>query len=249
MGRKKKIEYERTPFAIRITELQDSKKYSDAYVIHHLVDKNDYSVINDVQTLNAYKIGKRLPKDMISVVCAFADFYHVSTDYLLGYDDVPNREVAKVNAITGLSTDAINALITFKNSVSYDKNIHALIDALISGTTAEDMTHYYSLYNQLYEEYKDELEQVSDSSYDLIKLRERFMLTQSMYNYWKATVMPKLIPFFKKQMATEQDVIDYQHSDEYIQEMQNAIDSFPDTDYILKNEDNTQTILSAERHK
>lgn len=247
MGRKQKITYEQTAFSKRITKLQNEHRYTDTYVIMHLTDENDIPLISNEQTLNSYKIGKRIPRDLIPIVCAFARFYNVSTDYLLGCDDVPNKDVEKVNVITGLSTDAINALIKFKKSTSYDNNIHTMIDAIISGTEPEDMMHYLNLYQQLYDDYKDMKEQNEQSSYDIDKLQYRFSLANAMYNYWKAKATPKLIPFFEKQMAIEEDNYKFEHSqevyDEYAkyQEKQEKVHS-----YVLEYENGNKVILTDE---
>lgn len=247
MGRKKKTEYNQTAFSKRITKLQNEHKYTDTYVIMNLTDENDIPLISNEQTLNSYKIGKRIPRDLIPIVCAFARFYHVSTDYLLGYDDVPNKEVAKANVITGLSPDAITALIKFKNSTSYDNNIHTMIDAIISGTEPEDMLHYLNLYQQLYRDYKDLKAQNEQSSYDIDKLQYQFALAHCMYNYWKVKALPKLEPFFEKQMAIEEDIYIFEHSPEvYNQYAQYQDDLDKVHSYVLEDENGNKIILSNE---
>lgn len=78
--------------------------------------------------IGMYEAGERLPK--YSVLCQFADFFHVSTDYLLGKTNVPTGTILKsvpaqaepINGlINELFADRPDVLALLKNGV-YDSD-------------------------------------------------------------------------------------------------------------------------------
>lgn len=104
-----------------------------------------------------------------------------------------------------------------------------MIDALISGTSSEDIAYYINLYNQIYNDYKDPKSGVADSAYDMEKMQQRFLLTQSMYSYWQS-VVTALAPQFDKEMQEEKNRYEYEQSQEYWEN----INDRPDLDEWLK---------------
>lgn len=78
--------------------------------------------------VSMYEMGKRTPD--YSVLCQFADFFHVSTDYLLGKTSVPTGTILKsvsaqaepINGlINELFADRPDVLALLKNGV-YDSD-------------------------------------------------------------------------------------------------------------------------------
>ena len=60
------------------------------------------------------ELGKREPD--LSTISALADYYNVSTDYLLGRTDVKSKQIA-------LSTEEINLVSCFRLACIDDKNV------------------------------------------------------------------------------------------------------------------------------
>lgn len=242
MARPKKHDYEQTDFAKRIVKLQIEHGYTDQYVVDNLVNENNATLIGNVQTYGSYKSGKRKPQDFDNYLKAFAKFYDVTTDYLLGIDDTSKPQVKSVQDATGLSESSVRKLILFKNKYP---DIMKMIDVIISGSSDEDITYYISLYNQIYNDYKDSKLEITDSDYDMNKMQHRFLLTQSMYSYWQNIVTAALAPQFDKEILLEEKRINYEHSQEFIGE----ISGIPDCDYQIEQEDGEIISLKAEKYK
>ena len=243
MARPKEHEYEQTEFAKHIVELQQKHGYSDQYVVDNIVNENNATLIGNVQTYGSYKSGKRKnPRDFDDVLKAFAKFYDVTTDYLLGIDETPKPQVKSVQDATGLSESSVRKLILFKNKYP---DIMKMIDVIISGSSDEDITYYISLYNQIYNDYKDSKLEITDSDYDMNKMQHRFLLTQSMYSYWQNIVTAALAPQFDREILEKEDRTAYEHSQEFI----DSIPDIPNCDYQLETEDGEIIELKAEIYK
>lgn len=243
MGRKKIHDYEQTAFARSISNLQKEHRYTDDYVMEHIVDNFGNTLINDVQTYGAYKSGKRKsPRDFPDILMAFSKFYGVTTDYLLELEPTPNHQVKAIQDVTGLSEQATRQLMNFHDKYP---DILKMIDVLLSDSSDEDILFFINLYNQIYEEYKDTKSGDFSSSYDLEKIQYRFLRMQQMYNYISTTVRVGLASTFDKQILIEEDENNYYHSQEYIDTIPNTIDN----DYDLEYENGTTVHLKAERYK
>lgn len=120
-----------------------------------------------------------------------------------------------------------------------------MIDVIISGSSDEDITYYISLYNQIYNDYKDSKLEITDSDYDMNKMQHRFLLTQSMYSYWQNIVTAALAPQFDREILEKEDRTAYEHSQEFI----DSIPDIPNCDYQLETEDGEIIELKAERYK
>lgn len=70
------------------------------------------------QTISQYRIGTARPS--LENLCKIADFYGVSTDYLLGLSDTPSRkeDVQSACKTTGLTETAINKVKNFQNKAA-----------------------------------------------------------------------------------------------------------------------------------
>ncbi len=130
-------------FCKRIGELQRLRGYSANFVMENLFFDDGEPVIKDRQVLDKYKSGDREPKHFEATVRAFAKFYGVTTDYLLGMDDTPNPQIKSVQEFTGLSDDAIKRLVELKDTYP---DILAMVDAIFTGTAEEDITFFINLY-------------------------------------------------------------------------------------------------------
>lgn len=244
MGRPKTIKYDKTMFAIRIGELQKEYGYTDEYVIQNIVDDMGNKLINDMQVLGSYKSGKRMPRDFYDVLKAFSKFYTVTTDYLIGTENTKNHQIKHISEVTGLSDTSIRKLIKFNNEAYKYPGILDMIDAIISGTSDEDITYYLNIYTQIYKDYKDAKSAISDSSYDIGKMQHRFLLTQSLYSYWKDVVTSKLSARFDEEILTEQNG----YSEDFIDSIIAAEAEFQNINSILEYEDGTIEVLKKDRY-
>lgn len=242
MARPRKHDYEQTSFAKSISDLQIERGYTDDYVMEHIVNEFDAPLIENVQTYCSYKSGKRTPRDFSDMLIAFANFYNVTTDYLLGHEETPNHQVKAVQDVTGLSDKASRRLMSFHDNYP---NLLQMIDVLLCESANEDIMFFLNLYNQIYEEYKDIKAGDISSSYDLEKIQQRFLRMQQMYNYISATVRGGMASTFDKQILIEEDENNYHHSQEYI----DTIPDVSDCNYNLEYADGTVKHLKAERYK
>lgn len=207
-SKRKKVTF----FPKRIKELQLLRKYSTNYVVENLLYDDGEPVINDRQVLDKYKSGERAPQYIEDTLKAFAKFYNVTTDYLLGADDVPNRQIKSVQEVTGLSEDAIRRLTQLKDEYP---DILAMIDAIIAGTEIhKDIADYITLYNQIFEDYKETSgdKGVSGLAAEMRKVQKRFFLTQALYAHWQRIVTAKLAPTFEKEKKMEEDQREFEHT-------------------------------------
>ena len=218
-AKRKKVTF----FPKRIKELQLLRGYSTNYVMENLFFDDGEPVINDRQVLDKYKSGQRAPQYFEDTLKAFAKFYDVSTDFLLGADDVPNRQIKSVQEVTGLSEDAIRRLTQLKDQCP---DILAMVDAIIAGTEEDaDIADYITLYNQIFEDYKETTgdKGVSGLAVEMYKIQKRFFLTQALYAHWQRVVTAKLAPKFDREIVLEEDHYQYEHSQEFF-------DTIPDSD-------------------
>lgn len=218
MGRKKTNNYKLSIFAQRISELQEKYGYTDEYIISKLLDKNDEDtpyLINNLQTYQSYKSGKRKPRNFFSILIAFAEFYDVTIDYLVGIEDTPNHQVKAVQDVTGLSEAAIKRLQSLKDNSS---GILEMIDAILSGTQEEDVVYFFNLYTQIYQDYYDDFKvDVNEFEYDrkLLSSQRRYETIQRLYDYCKRVVTPKLAPRFEKEILMEESYEQYISGEEF----------------------------------
>ena len=136
MGRKKSQACEmdvrekaRTPLASRLDELCD-----DAEALRQHLGVS-------VQAVSQYRLGVSRPT--LENLCKIADFYHVTTDYLLGRTDTrsPEGTLQGVVAYTGLSEKAVQKLHAFSNGAlgaGVGENVVEHADTLSRLISSED---------------------------------------------------------------------------------------------------------------
>ena len=104
--------------ATRIKECRNSMGLSHKKLADALTEK--YEIKISVDALKVYEVKdefhsrfRHIKGMKIEYLYCLADFFKVSTDYLLGLSDVktPNVDVNEINRITGLSEKAIETLI------------------------------------------------------------------------------------------------------------------------------------------
>lgn len=241
MARQKIHNYEQTPFARRISDLQKEYGYTDEYVIEHITDDSGNHLINDIQTYGTYKSGKRKsPRDFPDMLRAFSKLYQVTTDYLLELEETPNHQVKAVKEVTGLSEHAVQNLMIFHNK---HPELLEMIDILLRSSSSEDISFFMNLYQQIYNDYKDTKNSDTTSSYDMQKMEHRFLLMQQMYNYISSTVTPKLSSTFDRQILIEEDLQHYYHSQEFIE----SIPEMENYNYDIEYEDGTIAHLISDK--
>jgi len=160
--------------------------------------------------LSKYLDGTTCPPE--TTLYAFANFFHVSIDYLIGNTDIKNPTTASIKEILNLTEDATNTLITCgRNPI-----VTAVLNALLSDeNTAQYM--FMNLYEQAYQSYKKKNMPDSHGDYDAdITLRN--MANAVTFNrYLEDTLTMYLTPEYAKRL---QDDINYEywrshHYDEY----------------------------------
>lgn len=239
MGRKKRkgYKYENTPFAVRIREQQASNGYKDREVMELLAKENYF--IENVQTYQSYKSGKRRPGDFDEAVAAFSKIYNVSADYLLGMSDTPNLTFEKAHVATGLSIESIKALV---NAGKAFPGLVELTDAVISGMEGEGVLQYYNIYQQMYSDYCDsakaeyyrkflnsgdsvkEAEAQSFLNESKMKEMARFYCIQNFYEYCYNAAVSRMSKTFDMMLENESYNAMYENSPEAIAARQKAME-------------------------
>ncbi len=158
-------------------------------------EKNQNDVARDIgisrATLSYYESGERKPD--INTLYALANYYNVSSDYLIGLSDVavPEIDTQAISQKTGLSQRAISylsSLNTSQRSENSDQiNIHAFlqlktINILIDDDILlSDLTNYFFInfthFNNFYFE-DDEMYPI-----DELNLYDNFLHASCSYDY------------------------------------------------------------------
>lgn len=98
-------------FLERLKELREEKGYSQKYVAESI------KVAQSTYTL--YEGGKREPG--FETLCELSRFFNVSTDYLLGLDDIRNKE--SLNSLNSEYRDFSNVIVSFKEAEEFIKQL------------------------------------------------------------------------------------------------------------------------------
>lgn len=160
--------------------------------------------------LSKYLDGTTCPPE--TTLYAFADFFHVSIDYLIGNTDIKNPTTASISEILNLTETATNTLIT----CGKNPTVTAVLNALLSN---EDTAQYMfmNLYEQAYQSYKKKSMPDSYGDYDA-NITFRNMANAVTFNrYLEDNLAMYLTPEYAKRL---QDDINYDywrshHYDEY----------------------------------
>lgn len=114
-------------------------------------ERSRHSVAKDLflkdQTLEKYEKGDTLPN--IEKAAEIAQYYGVSTDYLLGLTDIqsPDTDIQAICEYTGLSEEAVSILHSFKADPAHYKYLF-LLDILLRDNvySSESILEYLRLY-------------------------------------------------------------------------------------------------------
>ncbi len=203
MGRKKTKYPETTAFSRRIRQLQEAHGYTNEQVMEGIVDENQEPLIENNQTYDSYKSGKRKhPRRFIELILAFSRFYGVSSDYLLELDDFEKPQIKSVHDATGLSELAINNLFSFYKEYP---SLNKMIDSLLSFSNENSIAFLLNLYNQILYDYKDKINNNSSSIYDIDKMQERILRAQQTYYYISTIVQQNMSDYLDKDLAQMED--------------------------------------------
>lgn len=221
-GRPKTHDYTLTDFAMKLSDLQAEHKLSTEQVINSLKDKDGNPIDMERQVYDSYKSGKRLPqsKHFPEIIRAFADLYGVTSDYLLGIDENPSPQIKSVQDATGLSEASVRNLMRFNTEYPH---IMKMIDAIIAGSTGEDILVFLDLYAQLYNEYKETHSDEPVRNYDAAKAQTHFLLMQNMFSYIKSVTETPMSEIFENDLREETKRHDYENTPEYIDNMNGFI--------------------------
>lgn len=99
------------------------------------------------------------PTKSHTILKAYADYFNVTTDYLLGIRDTKQADenIAMVNKVTGLSEDAINTLIKLKSGKYYNqrKFDYALHTLNLILSNYENANLFEMIYHFLFGNYEE----------------------------------------------------------------------------------------------
>ncbi len=210
-----------TVFSKRIVELQDKHGYTDDQILDLLRKSNGDPWIKNTQTYYTWRSGTRMPSDFQAVIVAFADFYGVSTDYLLREDAPETPQIKTVQDATGLSVDAVRNIMDFNNSYP---EIMKMIDTIFSYASGEGQAFIINLYNQILNDYRDRKtkeaeekaakkkksaktnknpESTYDFNHEYEQMQSRILHTQLAYNYISSIVMDNLSDSLDNQLQQQ----------------------------------------------
>jgi len=116
----------------RLKTLRKESGATQATVCEAVLQQQYFDNLNIEKVLSNYENGRRKPD--YETILKFAEFYNVSTDYLLGASEHKNEKNLTVNEQTGLSDDAIAAL--GKISKTFTPEIMDLLNYILSNENA-----------------------------------------------------------------------------------------------------------------
>ena len=213
MGDKKLGSMENETFGKRIEGLRAKNGYTIDKVVDLLRDENGDCLISDSQSYNNYKTGKRQHKNFAALLTAFSRLYGVSVDYLLGLADSPTPQVQAIKDVTGLSDEAAQKLMIFHDEYPY---VLKMVDAIICGTSDEDILYFFNLYRQILNDYRDSFAGISAEQM-IIQAQHRQHFLADFYSFIREVVTKNLIKEFNADISLEQQERQYSidHPDEY----------------------------------
>lgn len=133
--------------AKRLKDLRKSKKLSHASLCKELKDKYGISISRDI--LMQYEVetehhSKKFANNgmRVETLRYIADYYNVSTDYLLGISDTPTSDpnIKATEKLTGLNHESINVLKNWNNSNHKQsrKEYNLIMNEMITSSYFED---------------------------------------------------------------------------------------------------------------
>lgn len=195
------------------------------------------------QALSRYEKGDVLPSDLLLNCC---DVYDCDADYLLGIIDEKTKDVTEIKDATGLSTEAINMLLTYHiaeaDGITECVLTTALIDEFIRTFTPKVLHDYFYTCSQEYydiEVMKVCLEDDVDRLQRLLKSSQRTVEAETYFTSKAFTEM--LIKHAKTidERLYRELHADYADYDEnYIKEMMEIMNDYGDVEIKGGNNEN-----------
>ena len=188
-----RLKSERTRAGLSHAKLSDAIR--EKYGISISVDSlKGYEVEKENQSKTGSNIGMR-----IEYLYYFADFYGVSTDYLLGRSDLrsKNEDVQTIHNTTGLSEGACSALAEIKQkpcSLAFVDSILKAPSAILEKMAKKQIAflHVKKSLSPVIEQYKDQVKDkhiILDVSIDGEKLPQvpiQDLNTYALFDLWLA---------------------------------------------------------------
>ena len=160
--------------------------------------------------LGKYLNGKVTPPER--VLHAFAKFFDVSYDYLIGHNVPRNKLTTAVEDHLALNVNAIQTLMSFNNNPI----VLSVLNALLSDSrTAEYM--FMNMYEQAYQTYKERQNPESHGDYDTNIIAENIANALSLSKYLENMLIPYMTAEYEQRLQGD---LDYKawvkdHFDEY----------------------------------
>lgn len=170
--------------------------------------------------LSKYLNGTTCPPE--TTLYTFADFFHVSFDYIIGNSLIKNPTTAKVSEILNLTEDATNTLIACgKNPIAT-----AVLNALLSN---EDTAPYMfmNLYEQAYQTYQNKNMPDYRGDYDVDVTLRNIANAVTFNRYIEDNLTMYLTPEYAKRLADDINY-DYWRSHHYAEYEADMISSIED---------------------
>jgi transcriptional regulator with XRE-family HTH domain len=189
--------------AVRLKQLRKEKDLSHAKLSEVLSKKYDINISKD--SLMLYEVADefhsnfgRIKGMKIEYLYTLADFYNVSTDYLLGKDECKKADNREINKRLGLSDKAIEAMQGNK-SLERDYFVQLLNFLLEQETLPPDPNLVWF--------FDSEFTKEENEAYENVLLKE----FEQAYIEWEKKeyipILSKIEDYFKMSMPQEQEVI------------------------------------------
>lgn len=176
-------------FGNRIEELRKKQNKTQDYIVKNIVNENGFPVISSLSAYRKLIAGDRKsPRNFDEILAALANYYNVTTDYLLGLEKVP-RHAASINESTGLSNESAKILMDYKKD---NPEIIKMMDALISGSSSGKPVP-----DALFEQFFNDYAALKRNAAEL-ESKEHDALILEMYSSFRKTAFEKLSHEFEK---------------------------------------------------
>lgn len=209
MGRKRKNHdaYQETIFSKRLSLLQEESEEDNDTVLCNLVKEDGSKVFNDEQTYRNYKTGKRFKQHQIDMLTSIAEYYGVTTDYLLGYDDEKNHTIKAAAEELQLSENAIKGIKSIVRNSNSQNPVLPILDFMLSNPVELERL-LKDIYNHIYQKQKADVE---DNPLDIDVINKDMLFSIKIMKYLEKLITPALNEYITLRDTEEQ----YYNSVEY----------------------------------
>lgn len=186
--------------------------------------QNTYNIPMSRSKLGQYKNGTIVPPE--KVIHCFADFFHVSYDYIIGNSNVRNYDTANLSDYLNLDEKALETLL----SLNSDDTAMLVLNALLHDADATQRT-LVNLYLQSYSQYKkDNDKSNSIPEYDSQPTLDKISRALALYDY----VHDLIRPFVQDKFAIDlsNDMQDTKYRREHPQEENASIADAASSDEV-----------------